>query len=91
MKFGSSALSVGGASRVLAPLVEATRRYVLEASKLHGDDIPVPVLAPGNGQTKTGRLWTYVRDDRSGGRRGSSGRYGLPILRIAKENIRNNI
>ena len=41
---------VGGASRVLAPLVEATRRYVLEGGKLHGDDIPVPVLAPGNGQ-----------------------------------------
>jgi transposase len=58
---------VGGASRVLAPLVEAVRRYVLEASKLHGDDIPVPVLAPGNGQTKTGRLWTYVRDDRPAG------------------------
>lgn len=58
---------VGGTSRVLAPLVEATRRYVLEASKLHGDDIPVPVLAPGNGKTKTGRLWTYVRDDRSAG------------------------
>jgi transposase len=58
---------VGGTSRVLAPLVEATRRYVLQARKLHGDDIPVPVLAPGNGKTKTGRLWTYVRDDRSAG------------------------
>ncbi len=43
------------------------RRYVLQAAKLHGDDIPVPVLAPGNGKTKTGRLWTYVRDDRPGG------------------------
>jgi transposase len=58
---------VGGASRVLAPLVEATRRYVLDTAKLHGDDIPVPVLAPGNGRTKTGRLWTYVRDDRPAG------------------------
>jgi transposase len=58
---------VGGASRVLAPLVEATRRYVLESAKLHGDDIPVPVLAPGKGKTKTGRLWTYVRDDRPAG------------------------
>ena len=29
---------------------------------------PVPVLAPGNGKTKTGRLWTYVRDDRPSGR-----------------------
>jgi hypothetical protein len=25
------------------------------------------VLAPGNGKTKTGRLWTYVRDDRPAG------------------------
>lgn len=58
---------VGGASRVLAPLVEAVRRYVLDTSKLHGDDTPVPVLAPGNGSTKTARLWTYVRDDRPAG------------------------
>jgi transposase len=58
---------VGGASRVLAPLVEALRRYVLDTNKLHGDDTPVPVLAPGNGRTKTARLWTYVRDDRPAG------------------------
>jgi transposase len=31
---------------------------------LHVDDTPVPVLAPGTGKTKTGRLWTYVRDER---------------------------
>jgi transposase len=31
------------------------------------DDTPVPVLQPGRGVTKTGRLWTYVRDDRLGG------------------------
>jgi transposase len=55
---------VGGVSRTLEPLVDSLRRYVLDAKKLHGDDIPVPVLAPGNGKTKTGRLWTYVRDDR---------------------------
>uniref|UniRef100_UPI001588C6A7 IS66 family transposase n=1 Tax=Burkholderia sp. BCC1640 TaxID=2676294 RepID=UPI001588C6A7 len=30
----------------------------------HADDTPLPVLAPGNGRTKTGRLWVYVRDDR---------------------------
>src|SRR5204862_7500451 len=58
---------VGGASQVLQPLVDALRRYVLSATKLHGDDIPVPVLAPGDGKTKTGRLWTYVRDDRPAG------------------------
>jgi transposase len=58
---------VGGVSRTLEPLVDALRKYVVAAEKLHGDDIPVPVLAPGNGKTKTGRLWTYVRDDRPSG------------------------
>ena len=58
---------VGGSSRLLAPLVDALRRYVLSARKLHADDTPVPVLAPGTGKTKTGRLWTYVRDDRPAG------------------------
>jgi transposase len=55
---------VGGTSALLEPLVEALRRYVLAGEKLHADDTPVPVLAPGNGKTKMGRLWTYVRDDR---------------------------
>jgi transposase len=58
---------VGGASRTLRPLVDALKSYVLSAEKLHGDDVPVPVLEPGNGRTKTGRLWTYVRDDRPAG------------------------
>lgn len=58
---------VGASSRLVEPLVEALRRYVISASKLHADDTPVPVLAPGNGKTKTGRLWTYVRDDRPSG------------------------
>src|SRR5580693_977610 len=49
---------VGGASRVLVPLVDAVRKYVLSPGKVHGDDVPVPVLAPGNGKTSTGRLWT---------------------------------
>jgi transposase len=55
---------VGQTSQLLEPLVESLRRYVLAASKLHADDTPVPVLAPGQGKTKIGRLWTYVRDDR---------------------------
>jgi len=58
---------VGGTSGLLEPLVEALRRYVMAAGKLHADDTRVPVLAPGNGKTKTGRLWTYVRDDRPAG------------------------
>ena len=58
---------VGGSSALLDPLVEVLRRYVMAASKLHADDTRVPVLAPGTGKTKTGRLWTYVRDDRPAG------------------------
>jgi transposase len=48
-------------------LVEALRDHVLSANKLHADDTPVPVLAPGNGKTKPGPLWTYVRDERPAG------------------------
>lgn len=58
---------VGGVTATLDPLVEQLRRYVMSAGKVHGDDTPVPVLAPGHGRTKTGRLWTYVRDDRPAG------------------------
>jgi transposase len=58
---------VGAASELLTPLVDEIRKHVLAASKIHADDTPVPVLAPGNGKTKTGRLWTYVRDDRPAG------------------------
>ncbi len=58
---------VGAASALLRPLVDAIRRHVLAGRKLHADDTPIPVLAPGNGKTKTARLWTYVRDDRGAG------------------------
>jgi len=58
---------VAGCFHLLDPLVEALARYVTSADKLHADDTPVPVLDPGRGRTKTGRLWTYVRDDRAAG------------------------
>ena len=58
---------VGQCSALLRPLVSALNRYVLSGAKVHADDTPVPVLAPGEGKTKTGRLWTYVRDDRPAG------------------------
>jgi transposase len=58
---------VGGISTLVQPLVQAIRQHVMTAEKLHADDTPVPVLAPGTGTTKTGRLWTYVRDDRPSG------------------------
>ena len=58
---------VKGSSQLLAPLVDALRRHTLGGSAVHADDTPVPVLAPGKGRTKTGRLWTYVRDERAFG------------------------
>jgi transposase len=39
----------------------------MSGHKVHADDTPIGALAPGNGKTKTARLWTYVRDDRPGG------------------------
>jgi transposase len=53
---------VGASAAALSPLVELIRRHVLNAQRIHGDDTTVPVLAKG--KTITGRLWTYVRDDR---------------------------
>ena len=55
---------VGNVSALLAPLTDALRGHVLAADAVHADDTPLPVLAPGRGKTKTGRLWTYVRDER---------------------------
>src|SRR5438309_5664501 len=55
---------VGATSAALQPLVDALAVDVLASDTLHVDDTPVPVLAPGTGKTKTGRLWTYVRDER---------------------------
>ena len=53
---------VGAACVTLRPLHDAIRTHVLAAERLHGDDTTVPVLA--RKKTVTGRLWTYVRDDR---------------------------
>jgi len=55
---------IGGISRLASPLAALIGRYVTEANKVHADDTTVPVLDPGRGKTKTGRLWVYVRDDR---------------------------
>ena len=54
---------VGQTARLMRPLVEAVGRHVMSAERVHGDDTTVPVLDPGRGKTKTGRLWCYARDD----------------------------
>ncbi|MER9651863.1 IS66 family transposase [Mesorhizobium sp. M0199] len=53
---------VGAGVAALMPLFKRLEAHVLAASRLHGDDTTVPVLAKG--KTDTARLWTYVRDDR---------------------------
>ena len=55
---------VGNTAALLAPLTDALRKHVFAADVVHGDDTPLPVLAPGRGTIKTGRLWAYVRDER---------------------------
>jgi transposase len=53
---------VGAVTVALTPLSTAIEQHVRAAARLHLDDTPVPVLA--RGKTRTGRLWTAVRDDR---------------------------
>lgn len=56
---------VGGCTVALMPLFRRLEAHVLSAERLHGDDTTVPVLAKG--KTDTGRIWVYVRDDKSFG------------------------
>jgi transposase len=53
---------VGAAAATLMPLNDVIRAHVFAAERIHADDTTVPVLAKD--KTRTGRLWTYVRDDR---------------------------
>jgi transposase len=55
---------VGATAAALQPLVDALAGTVMASDTLYVDDTTVPVLAPGSGKTKTGRLWIYVRDER---------------------------
>jgi transposase len=55
---------VGQTSALLRPLIDALERHVMAGDRLYADDTTVPVLAPGTGKTRTGRLWAYLRDER---------------------------
>ena len=61
---GQLAQWLGHVAWLLRPLVELVAVHVMAGRSLHADDTPVPVLAPGTGKTKTGRLWVYLRDER---------------------------
>lgn len=55
---------VGHAAWWVAPLAERIGAHVRGAPVIHTDDTPVAMLAPGQGRTRTGRLWTYLVDER---------------------------
>lgn len=58
---------LGSGSKLLEPIADLIREYVLSCNQIHGDDTPVKVLNPGTGKTKTGRMWVYVNDGRPRG------------------------
>jgi transposase len=58
---------VGRACWWLTPLYELLLGTALSCPKLFADDTTLPVLDPGRGRTKTGRLWCYTVDDRPWG------------------------
>jgi hypothetical protein len=58
---------VGRACWWLEPLWRLLRRHVMGSTRIFADDTPLPVLDPGRGRTKTGRLWGYAVDDRPWG------------------------
>jgi transposase len=55
---------VGRACWWLAPLHELILSTVLSSPKVFADDTTLPVLDPGRGRTKTGRIWCYAVDNR---------------------------
>jgi hypothetical protein len=51
----------------LEPLAERLFEHIRAGERIFADETTLPVLSPGRGKTKTGYLWTYLRDDRSYG------------------------
>ena len=58
---------MGSGAALLTPLAQAIGRYVLQAYKVHSDDTPTRTLGAVKGKAHLGRIWAYVRDDRSWG------------------------
>jgi transposase len=56
--------ALGRACWWLAPLHALLLDTVLASPKVFADDTTLPVLDPGRGRTKTGRLWCYAVDNR---------------------------
>ena len=56
---------VGRACWWLQPIYELVLSTVLASDKVFADETTLPVLEPGRGKTRTGRLWCYAVDDRA--------------------------
>ena len=69
---------LGHIAWLLQPLAELIGAHVMAGRVIHADDTPVDVLAPGNGTTKTGRLWVYLRDERPHGGTCGTHASGMP-------------
>lgn len=55
---------MGRVAWLVRPLADRIADHVMAGGVIHADDTPIPVLAPGSGKTRTGRLWVYLRDER---------------------------
>ena len=66
VELGRSTLAdwVGGACWWLEASHDLLCKDVFASNHLFADDTPIPVLDPGRGRTKTGRLWVYAREQR---------------------------
>lgn len=63
------------------PLYRLIEADVLGAERLFGDDTTIPILAKG--KTVTGRIWTYVPDDRLLAERHRRVRFTTPRTTVA--------
>ena len=64
---GQTLSALGRMAFHLDPIAQAIAHHVRAGVAIHADDTTVPVLDPGRGKTKTGRLWVAVRDERPWG------------------------
>ncbi len=55
---------VGKSAESAEPMAAFIGRHALAGPRVHADDTPMPMLAPGRGRTQTARFWAYLRDDR---------------------------
>lgn len=55
---------VGRSAALAEPVAAHIGRHALAGPRVHADDTPMPMLAPGKGRTQTARFWAYLRDDR---------------------------